>query len=168
MVDANYISELILVSYHESGHTIYALLHLTMVERVRVYEENGVICGITHLNYPVPGEVDDPELIYELMKSEICVNYAGLAAEKYYFKNVSGSDKFPMFWKNGSSSDTMAAAAKIKEYNLAPPGRKRYNLKKRLIKETAQELYDNWSDIVLIARSLFKKKRLSYAELKKY
>lgn len=163
-----YTHELISTAYHEAGHTIYGLLHHMKVEMVQVFEDKKSkrICGYTHFNYPFAVEVDDSNLCYKLMKAEICVNYAGLAAERYHFKNVSGSDKFPAFWKNGSSSDTMAAAALIKQYNLAPPGRKRYNFKKKLIRETHRELHCHWEAVVLIAHALFRRKRLYYSDLK--
>lgn len=160
--------ELISTAYHEAGHTVYGLLHHMKVDMVHIFEDKKSkrICGFTHFNYPVANEVDDPELSRELMKAEICVNYAGLAAEKYHFKNVSGSDNFPGFWKNGSSSDTMAASALIKQNNLAPPGRKRYSFKNKLIKGTHKELENNWEAVVLISHSLFQRKRLYFSDLK--
>ncbi len=160
--------ELIMCCFHEAGHSIYGLLHHMKVDMVEVFEDKKTkrVCGMTYFNYPVADEVDDSDLKYQLMISEICVNYAGLAAEKYHFKNVSGSDKFPGFWKNGSSSDTIMAASLLKEYNLAPPGKKRYAFKKKLIKETHKELLNNWEDVVLISHSLFKKKKLSFSNLK--
>jgi len=158
--------ELISTAYHEAGHTIYGLLHYMKVNMVHIFEDKKSkrICGFTHFNYPMAMEVEDSELSKALMKSDICVNYAGLVAEKYHFKNVSGSDKFPGFWKNGSSSDTMAAAALIKQ--LATPGRKRYNLKKKLIKETHQEIHQHWEAVVLVSHALFQRKRLYYSDLK--
>src|ERR1700689_5417665 len=114
-----YTHELISAAYHESGHTIYGLLHHMKIEMVHVFEDKKTkrMCGFTHFNYSDPSEIEDSVLVLELMKAEICLNYSGLCAEKYHFKNVSGSDKFPAFWKNGSSSDTMAAAELMKEYN---------------------------------------------------
>lgn len=160
--------ELISTAYHEAGHTIYGLLHYMKVNMVHVFEDKKYkrICGFTHFNYPIAIEVDDLELSKELMKAEICVNYAGLAAEKYHFKNVSGSDKFPGFWKNGSSSDTISAAALIKQYSLATPGRKRYTFKKKLIKETNSELQKHWDAVILVSHALFQRKRLYYSDLK--
>lgn len=158
--------ELISTAYHEAGHTIYGLLHHMKVDMVHIFEDKKSkrICGFTHFNYPIAIEVEDSELSKELMKSDICVNYAGLVAEKYHFKNVSGSDKFPGFWKNGSSSDTMAAAVLIKQ--LATPGRKRYNLKNKLIKKTHYEIQQHWEAVVLVSHALFQRKRLYFSDLK--
>jgi hypothetical protein len=161
--------DLVMCCFHEAGHTVYALLHFMKVKMTRVFEDkkNKYICGITHFDHPaVPEEVTDLELSKELMKSEICVSYAGLAAEKYHFKSISGSDKFPGSWKNGSSSDTLAAAALIKNYNLAVPGRKRYVYKNKLIKNTQKELQIHWDAVIQISHALFQKKRLYYTDFK--
>src|SRR5690242_13055202 len=90
--------ELISTAYHEAGHTIYGLLHYMQINTVCIFEDKKYkrICGVTIFNYPIEScEVDDIELFNKLIRSEICINYAGLAAEKYYFKIISGSDKFP-------------------------------------------------------------------------
>jgi len=163
-----YTHELISTAYHEAGHTIYGLLHCMKVNMVHIFEnkKSKRVCGFTHFNYPVASDVDDPELSQKLMKAEICLNYAGLAAEKYHFKNVSGSDRFPGYWKNGSSSDTMAAAALIKQYDLVPPGKKRHFFKNKLIKETEKQLQQHWDVVVIVSHALFRKKRLYFSDLK--
>lgn len=160
--------EVISTSYHEAGHTIYGLLHHMKVDMVYIFEDKKSkrICGFTHFNYPISNEVNDYALCRELIKSEICINYAGLAAEKYHYKNVSGSDRFPGYWKNGSSDDTMTAASLINKYKLVPPGKKRYYFKKRLIKKTHQELQNNWEAVVLVSHALFQKKKLYFSDLK--
>lgn len=160
--------ELIFVSYHEAGHAVYGLLHTMMIGPVYVFESKREkrIWGMTHFESILDTkDITNPDLISERLHSEICMQYAGLTAEKYHYKTMSGSDKFPMNLKYGSESDTSAAAVLIKQFNLAPPGRKRYAYKKKLIKETLCELQDNWDDVTLVAHALFNKKRLGFSEL---
>ena len=160
--------ELIFVSYHEAGHAVYGLLHLMKINPVYLFESKKQkrIWGVTHFESILDSEnIQDSDLISERTHSEICIQYAGLAAEKYHYKTVSGSDKFPISLKQGAECDTAAAAFLIKKYNLAPPGVKRYSYKKKLIKETFNELYDNWDAVTLVAHALFEKKRLNFLEL---
>lgn len=165
-----YTTDLISTSYHEAGHTIYGLLHFMKVSSVWVFENKKYkrVEGFTHYELPVElSEMKDSALCAEIVKAEIRLKYAGLAAEKYHFKSISGSDKYPLFLRDGSSDDNLEAVTLIKEYNLALPGKKRYNFKKKLIKETLEDLQDNWDAVTIIAHALFKKKRLSYVSLKK-
>jgi len=165
-----YTTDLISTSYHEAGHTVYGLLHFMKVSSVWVYENKKCkrVEGFTHYELPVDlSELKDSALCAEVVKAEICLKYAGLAAEKYHFKSISGSDKYPLFLRDGSSDDTLAAAALLREYTLVPPGKKRYNFKKKLCKNTLEDLRDNWDAVTVIAHALFKKKRLSYMSLKK-
>ena len=160
--------ELIFVSYHEAGHAVYGLLHFMMIGPVYVFEtkKQKRIWGMTHFESMLDSKkITDDSLILDRLHSEICMQYAGLTAEKYHYKTISGSDKFPMDLKQGSESDTFAAALLIRQYNLAPPGRKRYTYKKKLIKETLNELKDNWDAVTLVAHALFEKKRLSFLDL---
>lgn len=160
--------ELIFVSYHEAGHAIYGLLHSMMIGPVYVTESKKEkrIWGITHYESILDDKrITNADLVSTRLHDEICMQYAGLTAEKYHYKSISGSDKFPANLKYGSEEDTSHAAGLIKQYNLAPPGRKRYAYKKRLIKETFYELQDNWDDVTLVAHALFNKKRLGFADL---
>ena len=160
--------ELISTSYHEAGHTIFGLLHFMKIESVLVYEEKKSkrICGFTHYNSPDLAEIKDSELFNERLHAEIGLSYAGLVAEKYYFRIISGSDKFPMFLREGSSSDITSAAALFEKFNIAAPGRKRHRYKQDLIKEIDIEISENWNDIILVAHALFKKKKLYFHELR--
>lgn len=165
-----YTTDLISTSYHEAGHTVYGLLHFMKVNSVWVVENKKCkrVEGFTHYELPVDlSELKDSALCVEVIKAEICLKYAGLTAEKYHFKSISGSDKYPLFLRDGSSDDTLTAAALLREYNLVPSGKKRYNFKKKLIKNTLEDLRDNWDAVTVIAHALFKKKRLSYMSLKK-
>lgn len=161
--------ESISTAIHEAGHTVYGLLHHMKVSMVHIFEDKKTkrICGLTHFAYPISDEAEDPELAAAVLKSEICINYAGLVAEKHHFKIVSGSDKFPRFLKNCSSSDITSAATIIKQRNLVPPGKKRYEFKNKLIKETYQELKVHWGAVTVISHALFKKKKLNFKDLKK-
>jgi len=159
--------ELISTAYHEAGHTVYGLLHCIKIESVAIFKDKKSkrIEGFTHYNSLALSDIQDPELFNDRLHSEICLSYAGLIAEKHHFKAISGSDKFPMFLRDGSSSDITSAAALFQKYNLVEPGRKRYNYKQKLMKSIHQELKDHWDAITLVAHGLFKKKKIYYAEL---
>jgi hypothetical protein len=161
-------SELLSTIYHEAGHTIYGLLHFIKIETVYVSEDKTSkrIEGFTHYNFSTLENIKDPILLLNRINAEIGLFYAGLAAEKYYFKIASGSDKFPLFLRDGSSYDTYSVSNIIKKYNLAPPGRKRYDFKKKIIKDANQELQNNWEAVILVAHALFKKKKLCFLEIK--
>lgn len=161
--------DLISTNYHEAAHAVYALLHFMRVSSVFIYEDkkNKRIYGTTYYDYP--GDFDsitDPELLNYLIKSEIGVNYAGLIAEKALFKTLSGSNRIPMFIMDGSSEDNKAAAKIIKQYNLAPPGRKRYLFKQKLCREVLSELCIHWDAVSIVAHGLFRYHKLDYQDLK--
>ncbi len=160
--------ELITTSFHESGHAIFALLAKIHVPLVYVFhnKKNNRMEGSCHYHIPDFSRIEDKTLFSILVEKEIGIKYAGLTAEKYHFKTVSGSDKFPVFLRDGSSNDTMSAAYLIRQHNIVPPGKKRYEYKKKKIKEILHVLQDNWNDVVLIAHSLFNKKKLSFQDLK--
>ena len=165
-----YTHDLISTSYHEAGHAVYGLLHFMKVPSVYVFEnkKNKRIEGFCHYeSVKELSDIQDVALFNEQLKHEICIKYAGLTAEKYHFKTICGSDKFPMFLRDGSSDDTLSAAALIKKYDFVPPGRKRYAFKKKMITETLHELRDNWDAVTIIAHGLFQKKRLGFFEIQK-
>lgn len=157
--------ELISCTYHEASHTIYALLHFIRVDGVEVQGEDKEVLGYTHYD-PLEGKFEDSELIHYLLEAEINVYYAGLTGERIYYKDICGSDKFPMTLKNGCSGDIAAASDLIKKNNLAPPGQKRWAFKQRMIRLTKQDLEQNWDAVKLIAHALYKKKKLSYDDLR--
>jgi len=160
--------ELISTTWHESSHTIYALLNFMKVEEVSVYEDKKSkrICGLTHYISPSILEISDSELLSERIHAEIGLCYAGLAGEKRHFKISSGSDNFPRFLKEGSHLDISNAAAIFQKYNLAEPGRKRSAYKKKIMKVVEECLIEHWDAVAIISHHLFKKKKLSYQELK--
>lgn len=160
--------ELISTSYHEAGHTIYGLLHFMNIGPVLVFEDKKSkrIHGFTHYDPASLSKIQDPTLFSDRLHAEICLSYAGLVAEKRHFKMISGSDKFPMFLREGSSHDFSEAADLFEKYNLSEPGRKRYNYKQKLIKLVDQELQEHWDAVTLVAHGLFKKKKIELSELK--
>jgi ATP-dependent Zn protease len=162
------LHDLISTSYHEAGHTIYGLLHGMNVESVQVFENKKTkrIDGITYYNPPELDEIQDEQLKLALAESEVCLCYAGLISEKKLFKSISGLDSFPMFLKNGSSTDIAEALSIIIKFNLAEPGLKRYQYKKKLIKKINQELTEHWDAVTAVAHSLNNKKRINFFELK--
>lgn len=163
-----YTQDLISCAFHESGHTIFGLLRLAKVESVKVFhDKDNRFSGLAHYDLPDLDKFSDLNIRSFLINSEISLLYAGLAAEKYHFKTTSGSDKFPLFLREWSSDDTLSASKLIIKYNIIGPGRKRYVYKKKLIQDTLNELVVYWESVTLVAHDLFKKKRLSYLDLKK-
>jgi hypothetical protein len=165
-----YTHELISTSYHEAGHAVYALLYFMRIPLVYVFEnkKNKRIEGFCHCEtFKDLKKIKNSDLYKCQLRHEICFQYAGLTSEKYHFKTISGSNKFPMFLREGSSDDTFEATALIKKYDDVPPGRKRYAYKKKLIKETLVDLEKHWDAVTLVAHALFQKKKLNYEDLKK-
>ncbi len=163
--------ELISTSYHEAGHALFALLNHRLVESVVVFEnkKSKRIDGFTYYHSPDLSDSycqSDPDTLRELLNVEIGIKYAGLTAEKYHFKKLSGSDKFPLYWRDGSSDDTLSAANLIKKYSPVAPGRKRYAYKKKIIKQTLNMLDQHWEAVTLVAHALIQKKKLYYCDLK--
>lgn len=163
--------ELISTSYHEAGHVIYALLTSRKVESAFVFENKKTkrIDGFACYYSPDLNDENvkvDFNLLNSVIETECGIKYAGLVAEKYHYKKLSGSDKFPSYWRDGSSDDTKEAATIIKKYSSVSPGKKRYNYKKKIIKQTLIALEKYWDDVVLVAYVLIQKKRITYLELK--
>jgi hypothetical protein len=159
--------DLIGTAYHEAGHTIFGLLCCMKVVSVYVYEEKKLkrIYGYTNNTIPLLDSIEDTLLFNKLLENEIGFSYSGFLAEKYHFKIISGSDQVPMFIKNDSYNDMKELNKLIKQYNLAPPGKKRYAYKQKIARKTLRTLQENWSDVSLIAHNLFSHKRLSHQDL---
>jgi ATP-dependent Zn protease len=158
--------ELITTSYHEAGHTIYALLSFMKVSSVYVFEHKVYkrVHGFTQYE---SHDLDIDHVFFNiLLEQEIGLSYAGLLAEKYHYKGISGSDQIPMFIKEGSSDDLSAVRKIIQKYNPAPPGKKRYAYKQKIVRKTLGILVEHWDAVDLIAHNLFKHKRLSYNDLR--
>ncbi len=161
--------EFISTSYHEAGHTVYALLHLMRVSSVNVFENKKLkrVHGNTYYDYPSDfDEIQDPDLLNNLVRAEVGISYAGLIAEKTLFRSISGSRQTPTFISDGSADDNRAAREVIKKYNLAPPGPKRYAYKQQIMREVQQELHTHWDAVTLVSHALFKRHRLSFDDLR--
>lgn len=160
------IYELITTSYHEAGHTIFALLSYMKVNSVYVFEHKMLkrIHGFTQYE---SHDLDKDHIFFNiLLEQEIGLSYAGLLAEKYHFKSISGSDQIPMFIKEGSSDDLSTIRKIIQKYNPAPSGKKRYAYKQKIARKTLSLLIKYWDAVDLIAHALFKHKKLSYQDLR--
>lgn len=160
--------EFISTSYHEAGHTIYALLHLMKVTSVSVFENKKLkrVHGIAYYDYPTEfDEIQDSDLLNTLLRAEVGISYAGLIAEKTLFRSISGSRQTPMFISDGSGEDNKSAREVIKKYNLAPPGPKRTAYKQKLMREVRQELHTHWDAVTAVSHALFKRHRLSFEDL---
>jgi len=157
--------ELISTSYHEAGHTIFALFHRMKVNSVYVFEHKILkrIHGFTQYEC---GNSEENTNITALLEQEIGLSYAGLLTEKHHFKSISGSDQVPMFIKEGSSDDLLAIRQIIQKYNPVPAGKERNAYKKKIARKSLTMLIEHWEAIDLVAHSLFKHKRLSYQDLK--
>lgn len=159
------VYESIATSYHESGHTVFALLSLIKINYVHVFEHKILkrMHGFTYYEYR---DLDiNSSNFNTLLQQEIGFSYAGLLAERHHFKSISGTDRVPMFIREGSSGDLSSIRKTINKYNPAPPGKKRDAYKKKIAKETLQSLVQHWDAVDLIAHALFKHKRLSYQDL---
>jgi hypothetical protein len=161
--------ELISTSYHEAGHTIYALLHLMKVSSVSVFENKKLkrIHGITYYDYPNDFDsIKDSELLAALVRADIGMSYSGLIAEKTLFKSISGSNQTPMFISDGSTEDNKAAREIIKKYNIASPGQKRATYKQKLMREVRAELHEHWDAVTVISHALFRYRKLGFDDLR--
>lgn len=167
----SYNHELIMTSVHESGHTISSLLNGFLVSSVGIDiakdRRSNKDAGYTYFDSILDVEIiEDPTLISKLLISEIHINYAGLAAEKIFYKEICGTDKLPMYLKYGTYVDRQRASEIVKKNNLAPPGVKRHLFKNKLFNQCKKALENHWSDVKLISHALFSRKKLLYADLK--
>lgn len=160
----------ILTSFHESGHVVSAFINLMRVNHVAIIEEKRV-GGETYFDdisekYDL-SEFASTALNNKLVENNICVRYAGMAAEKINYKLLCGSSKFPKMIKDGSGDDIKDISDIIKQANLAAVGADRVKLKAKLFKKTSKQLEEHWDAVVAVAHALFKKKRINYEDLKK-
>jgi len=160
---------LISTSYHEAGHIIYGLLHFLYIDDAYlVRESSGEVSGFTNFNsFDIENYSDDESIYKYLIRSEIGMWYSGQVAEKIHYKKNSGSDTFPVIFREGSYDDTNSAIKLIRKYRLASSGRPRYKLKQKILKEVELELEDNWNDVILIAHALFEKKKINATKIVK-
>lgn len=152
--------------YHEAGHAVCGLLMFMKIPDVSVFK-NRRISGETNYEIMTDDQTEDPIMLNYIIKSDIYINYAGLMAEKIFYQDVTGSKIFPNVLKEGIEEDISEIAKIIKTNDLAPPGRKRYLFKKKMMRETRALLEQHWDIVKVVAHELFEKKRLTHDDLKK-
>lgn len=152
--------------YHEAGHAVCCLLMFMRVSSLSL-AKTGTISGEVLYNHISEAHNPDQEIVDFINKSNIYVSYAGLAAEQILYKNVTGSSTFPRVLREGTEQDIENAAKIIKTANLAAPGRKRYLLKKKMMRNVSYLLSQYWDIVQIVAHELFDKKSLNHDDLKK-
>lgn len=157
--------ELIAMSWHEAAHTICGLLNFLKVYHVYVMSDK-YEHGNTKYEIYDPINISNKLLAKILIIYEVQTLYAGLVGEKLYYKEICGSDVFPMHLRIGSSNDIQDAAKLIDKHNLANPGKPRFLFKKQIQNDTRNLLINYWDDIKLISHILYKFKELKYDDLK--
>lgn len=155
------------MTWHEAAHTICGLYNFMHVYFVCImsnkHEDGNTLYEIYDTD-----SINNKMLAKILHIYEVQTLYAGLVGEKIYYKDICGSDKFPMHLRIGSSDDIKTAAKIIAKNNLAEPGRNRFIFKKQIQNDTRNILLHYWSDIKLISHVLYRYKELEEDELKYY
>lgn len=157
---------LIAAAHHESGHTILALLNLIQVSDASIKVDDADAVGLTSFYMYKNSDVEDKELLEMLIISDLQVAYAGLSAEKFYYKDICGSSRFPLHLRIGSSEDFSSAQKLIRINKLASPGKETSVLKKKLQAEIEKMLTIYWNDVKIIAHALYQRRKLYYVDLK--
>lgn len=156
--------DLIAMSYHEACHTVIALYNYLQVYNVNVMTPKR---SDGNTNFFIYDEiVKDEELKKIFSIFEIQTMYAGLVGEKIYYKDICGSSKFPMHLKKDSAYDIGIASSIIRKNDLATPGKKTFLFKKEIQFDVEKILIEHWDAVKEIAHSVYRKKRLSFDELK--
>jgi len=161
------LHEAITVAYHEAGHVLIALLFYSEISSAFLQNIDDDVGGITEFDLFLDFEGNtSPSLRKYLINSYICINYAGMLAEKINLKKISGADIFPKSFKSGCFEDLQEISNIIKKYNLANPGKERAYFKNKMMKTTTALLNHYWDDVVLIAHALCKNK-ITHKDVKK-
>jgi len=163
--------DLIAMAHHEAGHVVCALHNFMYVNDASVMTPNKKEGSTNFIIYGYYDEyndstVEDQDLHKILLIFEIQTLYAGLIAEKMYYKDICGSHKFPNHLKNGSSYDTGLASSLIRKNKLAQPGKQTFLLKKQIQYDVEQILAEHWDAVKVVAHFLYQKKRLTFDEMK--
>ncbi len=162
---------IITTAFHEAGHALAVLLNFGYVHFAALYVNKMITpnADLGKADYDGAADLDivqDSELLNRLLMADIAIYQAGLAAEKLFYKDISGIEQLPYVLKKGSYIDFGYVSDIIKKYNLAPPGKKRYAFKKKTFRQTQKLLSNNWGDVKLIAHLLFAKKKIYFEDLK--
>jgi len=164
--------ELIAMSYHEAGHAVCGLHNYMYVSGANVMTPKKREGGTMYYAYGYFEEfsnsiVEDEELYKILLIFEIQTLYAGLIAEKMYYRDICGSSRFPNHLKDTSpDNDTAVASALIRKNKLAGPGKQTFLLKKQIRYDVEQMLAEHWDAVKVVAHFLYQKKRLTFDEMK--
>lgn len=157
---------LIACAHHESGHIIVALLNLIQVSDAKIQIDGDDSTGLTQFYMYKNTDVGDRELLEILVLSDLQVAYSGLASERIYYKDICGSNRFPLHLRIGSSEDFSSAQKLIRINKLASPGKETSDLKKKLQSEIEKMLTIYWNDVKIIAHALYQRRKLYYVDLK--
>lgn len=161
---------LIAMAYHESGHAVIALYNYFYVSDINAMRMGMVPKNLEEgeINYNIYKEelIDDKELKKIFLIFELQLLYAGLMSEKIYYKDVCGSSKFPMHLRIGSNYDFNLASKIIRKNKLAEPGKNTFLFKKQVQFDVEQIITNYWDDIKIVSHALYKKKKLTFDELK--
>src|SRR5258708_18432696 len=125
--------ETIACVWHESAHTICGLFNYIKITSVSInanINENNE--GTTDYLLFNTCNITDKVLLKIILIQELQTLYGGLMGERIYYKDICGSDKFPMHLRIGSSIDIAFAADLIRKNNLSNPGKHTYLLKKQI------------------------------------
>jgi len=165
--EIGFIYELIHTSYHESAHTICALLCLTKIDYVKIFEEE----TSNDLGETVFTTLDEESFLDENLKkvriiSEIYIRLSGINADKILFRKNCGLNKTPKNILDRSYEDLKVSSSIIKKHIVNSKKEKKI-IKNLFMKESYNIIENNWDDISLISFYLLKKKYLSYIDLKK-
>jgi len=155
----------IAMTFHESGHAICAINNLVYVFSINVMTPKNEE-GLTSYYTFNEDYISDNDLKETIFTAELQTLYAGLIAEKIYYKDICGSDKFPMHLRIGSSEDMKMASKIIRTNKLVKSGKQTSLLKKQIQKDVNLFLIENWDAVKAVAHALYKKHRLSFDELK--
>jgi hypothetical protein len=153
-------------SYHEATHTCIALYNHIFVPDVSIRIDGSDAVGLTSFYLYKNGDILDQELKAMIIIAEIEMTYAGMIGEAVYYKETCGSDIFPRHLKSGSSEDIKNAQDLIRLNTLALPGKDTAALKKQIKKRVEGLIIENWASIKLLAHAIYKRKKLTYHDLK--
>jgi ATP-dependent Zn protease len=157
--------EVISLVWHESGHALLALLYYFKVLHITITYTQEVEGTTSYLSLERVDLPDDIKIA--IASNEIKLLYAGMVAEQLYYKEICGSSKLPSALRDGWQNDIKQVSNIIQRYDLAAPGKKRQDLKNQAKKDAAQMMTEHWDDLKLLSHALYKKKRLTFDDLKK-
>jgi hypothetical protein len=155
----------IATNFHEASHAITGLHNYFQVYNVNILMP-AIKEGTTDFYIFDNEKIQDEELKYIFLMFELQTIYGGLIGERLYYKDITGSDRFPSHLKSGSASDTFQAAALIRKHHLAKPGKNTHLLKKRIQNDVEELLLEHWDAVKVVAHALYKKKKLNFEELR--